>query len=799
MSESYRRKDPQRPSLAILGPPTNATHPTIRGSTYDTSHVTEMTSLDLSLGEPIVQVSSLAFPTKLQGACHNPMGYKKKAKKSSPMNHSLKDIAGEERFCSTDDFGGTDGTSCAKKPLHVQDQDGVASEVCRPLPSPSISLSQSVLPSPTLPQTPVKPTGKQTEENVCGRQFLPLIQTTPLAAASTSSSPLPPPRLTLSAYRKPESAIRMTGSPRERCLTHDYDLSHSRIVGHGAFSTVRLAQHRRSGKSVAVKSLAKHDLLRPGMRGMGKTKMTTAATSISLGNPTNPVEEWEVLSLVNTGGHDSIVQLLDVYETETEVQLVLEYCAGGELFDAIQRKQHSPLEEEKEVVVEPQQSRFGRKRRLSSTTSNTMKRRGYTEAQAAHIATQLLSALAYLHRRGIVHRDVKPENILMVSSYDSEDLLVKLSDFGLARVLNRDVRNRKKDAETETCTTEESSSNEVNSFKPGTGSTNTRSPLERRSRAYSRVGSDYYAAPEVSTGKGYDTAVDVYSLGVTLYILLSGCPPASRPRCGSMILDQDSSSEEEENICDSEDKHKHHSSSSSFPLEVSSFIEFPSNQWRSISSGAKHLIRRMLDPNPRNRIQAHEALRHSWILLHQTSNKAAAVTKLSTSSPSDSLRPTFQGFDFCSLTKKLLLSQTKMDRSRSSSLVSRGDGTNQSLKRRRRLSTCSSLNMGSDSMLFTYDLNVGPELLIPAPQNMTPSVSLVQLYSEVGSVAADVEAVASEFLGGEVDAMNGGMCPKLEMDAVTADQDSGDCEKVGNLSPETATSCFVNARTTLLV
>jgi serine/threonine protein kinase len=528
--------------------------------------------------------------------------------------------------------------------------------------------------------------------------------------------------------------------------------------------------------------------------------MTTAATSTSLGNPTNPVEEWEVLSLVNTGGHESIVQLLDVYETETEVQLVLEYCAGGELFDAIQRKQHSPLEEE-EVVAESQQSRVGRKRRLSSTTSNAMKRKGYTEAQAAHIATQLLSALAYLHRRGIVHRDVKPENILMVSPYDSENLSVKLSDFGLARVLNRDGRNQKKDAETETCTTEESSSKEVDSFNPGTGSTSTRSPWERRSRAYSRVGSDYYAAPEVSTGKGYDTAVDVYSLGVTLYILLSGCPPASRPRCGSMILDQDSSSEEEENIiCDSEDKHKHHPPSSSSPLEESSFIEFPSNQWRSISSGAKHLIRRMLDPNPRNRIQAHEALRHSWILLHQTSNKAAAVTKLSTSSPSDSFRPIFQGIDFSSLTKKLLLSQTKTDRSRSPSLVSRGDVTNHpSKRRRRRLSTCSSLNTGSDSTLFTYDLNVGPELLIPAPQNMTPSVSLVQLYSEVGSVAADVEAVASEFLGGGVDAMNGGMCPKLETDAVIADQDSGDCEKVGNLSPETATSCFVNARTTLSV
>ena len=736
MPESYRRKDSQL-SSAIMGPPTDPT--VLIPSFHDTSHVTEMPSLDLSSGDPIQCV----FPI-LPSPCNSMAPLPKKKKLKSMMSQPLQDTAAtEEGSCSTDDFGGTDGT-CPKGPLHIQD-----SAIQIDLPSPRIPISQRVLSPPRQLETPVKPTGKQTGKNVLSSDTNPLM--TPVAS---DSSHVPPPRLTLSAYRKPESAIRMTGSPRECCLTQDYDLSHSRIVGHGAFSTVRLAQHRRSGKSVAVKSLAKHDILRTGMG----TNMTSGG---SLGNP---VEEWEVLSLVNQGGHESIVQLLDVYETETEVQLVLEYCAGGELFDAIQRKQHSPSDE-----VELQQSRLGRKRRLSSvvggvTTTSTS--RGYTEPQAAHIATQLLSALAYLHRRGIVHRDVKPENILMVS-YDSEDLSVKLSDFGLARVL----KSRSNVATNTGDTSEEAKSFVLRSQNV---------PFGRRSRAYSRVGSDYYAAPEVSTGKGYDTAVDIYSLGVTLYILLSGCPPASRPRCGSVILDQDSSSEDE-NSCDSEIERERR-------LEENSFVEFPSKQWRTISSGAKHLIRRMMDPNPRNRIQAHEALCHSWILLHQTSN-TTAIAKL-TSLPIRSSTKPFQGIDFSSLTKKLLLSQTKMERSQSSSFVSRGDSINQPSKRLRRLSICSSLSkMGSDSTLFTYESNVGPELLIPPPQNLTPTVSLAQLYSEVGSVAADVEAVACEILGDEEDGADVGMCPKLETDAMIAGQDSG----------ETASSCFVKRRTNVSV
>merc|ERR1712137_442165 len=134
-------------------------------------------------------------------------------------------------------------------------------------------------------------------------------------------------------------------------------------------------------------------------------------------------------------------------------------------------------------------------------------------------------------------------------------------------------------------------------------------------------------------GGGYDTAVDMYSLGVTLYILLAGSPPSSKPRCGSAVLDDD----DDYSLCSS-------SSSSSSEGEFQELnssktttaifskknqfapIDFPTKQWRNISSCAKDLIRRMLHPDPSLRIKADDALQHEWILL----NKHQSTSKLKT-------------------------------------------------------------------------------------------------------------------------------------------------------------------------
>jgi serine/threonine protein kinase len=483
---------------------------------------------------------------------------------------------------------------------------------------------------------------------------------TPSSSASSSShsatnnhnSSLPPAlKLTLSAFRKPESAVRLTTADPNKTLIHDYDLNTiSKVLGHGASSTVRLAKHRITGVKVAVKCIGKHQLLRnynhrlrylngnSNTDGNGSNKNTKKRKRTRI-----KMDEWDILSSVRNC-HGNVIDLIDIYETDNQVQLVMEYCAGGELFDDIQRRRPnwkgkaatSVASTEKvtsgsNLAAAPSIS-LGRShgnldispsssisQPTNTSASHIASPTGYTEPQAARIATQLLSALSFLHSKGIVHRDVKPENILLVSE-DEDDLTVKLSDFGLARVL------REVDSETMNDNGNDSSSSSSGLASPLTP------PSARRSRAYSRVGSDYYAAPEITFGSGYDTAVDMYSLGITLYILLSGFPPASKQHCGSSVLDCDdddddsssssSSSSEDDSTIPMSSNTTQYSSSLSSGLGLSnklkfSSIDFPMNQWKNISTSAKNLIRRMLHPDPSLRIKAEDALQHEWILLNK--------------------------------------------------------------------------------------------------------------------------------------------------------------------------------------
>lgn len=331
-----------------------------------------------------------------------------------------------------------------------------------------------------------------------------------IVRGSSSSSNSKPP-LTLSAFRRPEHTIRLTDSDPARKLEAAYDL-HSVgccVLGHGAFSTVRLAIRRRDGVKVAVKSIAKHDALRSRrLRPRGERDL----------------EEWEILGRLEN--HPYVITLLDVFETDEEIQLVTEYCAGGELFDAIQKKRNR---------------------------SHSMRRGQYTEPQAACITKQILRALKDLHAADLVHRDVKPENILLAGNDDSA-IHVKLCDFGVARSIVRKVSPDSL-----------SSDGDVSPLTPG------------RSRAYSNLGSDYYVAPEVCYGTAYGTSVDIFSLGVTVYILLCGFPP----------------------VFSGSDRDAH--------------VMFPKSFWKDISENAKELVRLMLNPDPASRISAREALHHEWI------------------------------------------------------------------------------------------------------------------------------------------------------------------------------------------
>src|SRR5439155_1151205 len=123
------------------------------------------------------------------------------------------------------------------------------------------------------------------------------------------------------------------------------------------------------------------------------------------------------------------------------------------------------------------------------------KQRRLTIADAARIARQVADALAYAHGRGIVHRDVKPDNILI----DSTGRVV-VTDFGIAKAA---------EAAASQLTTE--------------GMV---------------VGTPQYMSPEQATGERTDGRSDVYSLGVVLYQMLAGEPPFNGESAQSILMKQ---------------------------------------------------------------------------------------------------------------------------------------------------------------------------------------------------------------------------------------------------------------------
>ena len=178
----------------------------------------------------------------------------------------------------------------------------------------------------------------------------------------------------------------------------------------------------------------------------------------------------------------------------------------------------------------------------------------FSETEAQAVMRKLLGALAYMHKKRIAHRDLKPENIMYKSATtDSEPAL---TDFGFAKKaqpIEEDVPQ--------------------GGAAPPPGALKT------------RLGSPNYVAPEILTSKtGYDTAVDIWSVGVILYILLCGYFPFF-----------------------------HESERELYRQIKSGKYDMPDEEWRHVSNNAKDLVRKMLTLDPKKRITAHNALRHPWL------------------------------------------------------------------------------------------------------------------------------------------------------------------------------------------
>ena len=193
-----------------------------------------------------------------------------------------------------------------------------------------------------------------------------------------------------------------------------------RQIGHGAFGKVNIALHVASGRLVAIKSFNKKNL-----------KKKNARQKIN--------NEIEMLSRLR---HPFISQIFDSFETDTHIFIVMEYICGDLLG-------------------------FIRKRgKLSETVSKI-------------IFKQLIEGLKYIHKKKIVHRDIKLDNILI-------DLTntIKICDFGVSRKISKD---------------------EI---------------------MHEHCGTPAYIAPEIFENNGYTGfQCDIWSAGVTLYYILGGIQP----------------------------------------------------------------------------------------------------------------------------------------------------------------------------------------------------------------------------------------------------------------------------------
>ena len=164
----------------------------------------------------------------------------------------------------------------------------------------------------------------------------------------------------------------------------------------------------------------------------------------------------------------------------------------------------------------------------------------FDEGQAAFIINQILKAVTYCHKMNIIHRDIKPENIMITNREKNGCLQVKLIDFGTAKIFEKGHQENK------------------------------------------YVGSSYYMAPEIIKRK-YDEKCDLWSIGVILYILLTGRPPFD--------------GNDDDEILENVKKGVYDKWAYPFPL---------------LSAHAKDLIFKLLQYDPKKRLSAEEAIEHPW-------------------------------------------------------------------------------------------------------------------------------------------------------------------------------------------